>query len=231
MFKFTSLLLAVTALDQANGWADNVRNPGGKDGLDYSTIRKNDLEFYRTVGNTFEISPLDDFEFTPAHGYGVVKKLRAETEAHHFAGEEGGLRKLKKEDPHAVIDGFENAKLWAREQLDSVEVRANTAPVTNENMVGRELEIIASKQLVEEQDALVACHVLEHLGKDDFVYACHLAKHVGVVEVTVAPYGLPSTLYAACHDDIGGMDTEPFCHILSIHDTMFTVETAEEVSL
>jgi len=226
MFKFTSLLLAVTALDQADGWATNVRGPANKDGLDYSTIQ-NDLDFYKTIGNTFEISPLDDFEFTPAHGYGVAKKLRAETEA-YFAG---GLRKLKKEDPHAVIDGFENAKWWAREQLGSVEVRGNKAPVTNENMVGRELEIIASEQLVEEQDALVACHVLEHLGEDDFIYACHLAKHVGVVEVTVAPYGLPSTLYAACHDDIEDMDAEPFCHILSIHDTMFTVETTEKEAI
>ena len=202
-----------------------MRGPANKDGLDYSTI-KNDLNFYKTVGNKFEISPLDDFEFTPAHGYGVAKKLKAETKA-YFGG---GVRKLKKEDPHAVIDGFENAKLWARKQLGSVDVQANRAPVTNENMIGRESEIIASEQLVEEQEALVACHVLEHLGEDDFIYACHLAKSVGVVEVTVAPYGLPSTLYAACHDDIES-DAEPFCHILSIHDTMFTVETAEEVSL
>lgn len=156
----------------------------------------------------------------------MAVKLRAETEAYYG----GGVRKLDKEDPHAVIDGFENAKLWAREQLGSVDVRATRAPVTNENMVGRELEIIASEQLVEEQEALVACHVLEHLEEDDFIYACHLARKVGVVEVTVAPYGLPSTLYAACHDDPES-DTIPFCHILSIHDTMFTVETAKDVNL
>ena len=199
-----------------NRWATNTRRAGSKDGFDYSTL-KNDLNYYKTVGNKFEILPRDNFNFVPATGYGTAQALKDSMKQEN-ADKAGGLRKLAEEDPHAIIDGFENAALWAKTHLKNVNVQANKAPIPNENLVGKELIVEASKQLIEEQEFVVACHVIERLELDDYIYACHVARNVGVIEVTVSPHGLPNTLYAACHDIV---NPEPFCHILNPHDTVF----------
>eukprot|EP00594_Rhizosolenia_setigera_P002787 CAMPEP_0178953984 /NCGR_PEP_ID=MMETSP0789-20121207/8731_1 /TAXON_ID=3005 /ORGANISM="Rhizosolenia setigera, Strain CCMP 1694" /LENGTH=233 /DNA_ID=CAMNT_0020635321 /DNA_START=185 /DNA_END=886 /DNA_ORIENTATION=- len=161
------------------------------------------------VGATINISPEDDFDFIPEIGHGKLDNLRRE-----FLD-----WKKPMESPTAFIIesglGNEGAD-WAKQFLGN-EVEKTLVPLPESDLVGVELVVQASKDVVKSEDH-VLCHAIER-----GAYHCHYTDNLEIIEVTVVPKGKKEVLWVGCHDGYG-------CHVMNAGDKVF-IKAKEEFKM
>ena len=196
-FAFSLTLLVATSLNSAFA---TVRIAGGIWDINPRTLSKHSTlgsrKAFEYVGSEIYISPSDRFDFVPTAGYNdVVEKV------------ENYVADLVDNHEHIAI--VKKSVEWAKSA--GLEGVGKVVLTPNESLVGKVLKIESSKPLFKAEGM---CYLLD-VGH----YDCHTPNDVEVVEVTVAPYGKPSVLWVACHNE--DIESGYTCHVMNVGYVVF----------